>query len=103
MMNQRYHWITSYVLEDTYYRRKPEIYKHDNLAQAIDRVLTEGLEHKELDSLSWLLLGSLCTARQEQEFAYLSMQMAHYKDHKVVGGNSLQPIEATDALKFFGK
>jgi hypothetical protein len=87
----RYHWIASYIFEgsDTFVRFQPEYYKKDNLAQAIDRILTEGIEQDELDSLSWLVLGTHFTARRDEEFANLCNHMAHLVDHKTIGGNSL--------------
>lgn len=98
---QRYHWVTPFIVEDTYYKYKPDVYRKDFLEQGMDRLISEGLEMGETDSLNWLTLGSLYHLQREPEFAYLCMQMAHYKNHQVLGGNSLQPIESTDATRFF--
>lgn len=97
----RYHWITPYILEDTTYKFKPDIYKKDFLEQGLDRLIGEGLELGETDSLNWLTLGALYEAQRDQEFSYMCLQMAHYKSHQTIGGNSLQPIDFASATKFF--
>jgi hypothetical protein len=93
MSAPRYHWISAYILENTSIRFSQEIYKKDNLAQAIDRVMVEGIEQGELDSLSWLVLGTHFTAKRDEEFSFLANHMAHLADHKSIGGNSLQPVD----------
>lgn len=103
MTLHRYHWITPYIIEDTYFKYKPDMYKKDFLEQGLDRLIKEGLEQGETDSLNWLTLGSLYEAQRDLEFAYMCLQMAHYKNHQLIGGNSLQPIDFTAATKFFSK
>lgn len=99
----RPHWMASYLVEDTYGKGNYDIFRKDNLAQSLERVMKEGIEHEELDSLNWLVLGAHFSIVQQEEFSYLAYQMAHYLNHQQIGGNSLQPIDYADAAKLFKK
>lgn len=95
--------MLSFVLETFGHSDSPEYCKKDFLALGIDRMILKGIEDKGLDSLSWMVLGTRYNNLQEGEFSYLSYQMAHYKDHQKIGGNSGQPLEGLEAAKFFNK
>lgn len=95
------HWLLPYILEDVHIKGSPDYFKKDNLALGIDRLMLKGIEDKELDSLNWMVLAAKFASMQETEFSYLAFQMAHFKDHQNIGGNSAQPIEGLEAARFF--
>jgi hypothetical protein len=95
------HWMISYILEDTSAKSDSDFLKKDNLAMGVDRLVLQGIENKELDTLNWILLGTKFASMQEMEFSYLAFQLAHYKDHQNIGGNSMQPLEGFEASRFF--
>lgn len=95
--------MASYLVEDTYAKGNPDNFRKDNLAQSLERVMREGIENEELDSLNWLVLGAHFSVTQQDEFSYLAYQMAHFLNHQQIGGNSLQPLEYADAAKLFQK
>ena len=92
-----------YILEDVHIKGAPDYFKKDNLSMAVDRAILKGIENKELDPLTWMVLGTRFASMQELEFSYLAFQIAHFKDHQNIGGNSMQPIEGMDASRFFTK
>jgi len=97
----RVHWMASYLMDTSMLKDPDEDMKKDNLAQGMERVMTEGIELGKLDSLSWLMLGTYFSVKREDEFAYLSFHMAHLVEHQKIGGNSLQPLDIEDANKLF--
>jgi len=96
-VNPHVHYLLPYILEGTHHKNMPDYMKKDDLAQSMERLMNE----ETLDTLSWLTLGSYFAAIQESELSFLASHMAHLKDHKVVGGNSLQPFEMSEAPSFF--
>lgn len=96
-------FMLSFILESFGHIDTPEYYKKDFVTLGIDRMILKGIEDKGLDSLSWMVLGTRYNNLQEGEFSYLAYQMAHYKDHQKIGGNSAQPLEGMEAAKFFNK
>ena len=101
MLHPRIHWLLPYLLEDVHIKDSPDYFKKDNLSMAFDRALLKGIEDKELDPLSWMVLGARFSSMQEAEFSYLAYQMAHFKDHEHIGGNSMQPLEGMESARFF--
>lgn len=99
----RTHWMLPYIIEDTHSKGSEDYFKKDSLALGIDRMIMKGIEDKEMDSLSWMVLGARFASMQESEFSYLAFQMAHMKDYQKIGGNSMQPVEGMDASRFFSK
>jgi hypothetical protein len=99
----RVHWMSSYLVDTAMLKEKDEDFKKDNLAQGMERVLSEGIQLGKLDSLNWLMLGTYFSVRRDEEFAYLAFHMAHLVEHQKVGGNSLQPLDLEDASKLFRK
>ena len=96
-------FMLSFILENFGHADTPEYYKKDFLTLGIDRLILKGIDDKGLDSLSWMVLGTRYTNLQQGEFSYLAYQMAHYKDHQRIGGNSAHPLEGLEAAKFFNK
>jgi hypothetical protein len=94
-------YMFSFVLEDFASKNSSDICRKDNLTLGLDRMILKGIENKELDPLSWMVVGARYASLGDSEFSYLAFQMAHYKDHRRIGGNSATPLEGLEAEKFY--
>ncbi|CAG9314973.1 unnamed protein product [Blepharisma stoltei] len=102
-MQPKVHWMLQYIAENTSTKGHPQYLRHDNLQQSIERIMVQGIEQEELDSLSWILLATQFASMQEDEFSYYSFHFAHLKNHQAVGAHSLQPIDTNEAARMFTK
>jgi hypothetical protein len=103
LINPRNDYMLSFILEDFSTKHSFEYTRKDNLALGLDRMILKGIENKELDPLSWMVIGSRYASLGESEFSYLAFQMAHYKDHQNIGGNSSMPLEGLEAERFYSR